>query len=182
MLRIGTVIPLVLIVGAGAATLRANDIASTRAAETKEAPSRLGSAINAEMTKQQSELAARARQLEMRERLVEATARRMSEQAQREQAEAEQRAQSEKKKEAEAKRNVQQLVKVFQAMKPREAARIFEQLDIGIQVMVASRMRDRAVAAMLAAMTPAAATRLTTALALPPKPRAPNGSRAGQVG
>lgn len=57
------------------------------------------------------------------------------------------------------------LVKMYQAMRPKDAARIFERLDIDVQVDVASHMRERAAAAILAEMDPKAASRLTMALA-----------------
>lgn len=57
------------------------------------------------------------------------------------------------------------LVKMYQAMRPKDAAKIFEQLDIGVQVDVASHMRERAAAAILAEMNPKAASALTMALA-----------------
>jgi flagellar motility protein MotE (MotC chaperone) len=57
------------------------------------------------------------------------------------------------------------LVKMYQAMRPRDAARIFERLDLAVQVDVASHMRERAAAAILAEMDPKAASALTMALA-----------------
>jgi flagellar motility protein MotE (MotC chaperone) len=58
-----------------------------------------------------------------------------------------------------------QLVRMYQSMRPKDAARIFEQLELGVQVEVASRMRERAMASILAEMNPKAAGRLTMALA-----------------
>jgi flagellar motility protein MotE (MotC chaperone) len=57
------------------------------------------------------------------------------------------------------------LVKMYQAMRPKDAARIFERLDLAVQVDVASHMRERAAAAILAEMDPKAASALTMALA-----------------
>lgn len=57
------------------------------------------------------------------------------------------------------------LVKMYQSMRPKDAARIFERLDLNVQVDVASRMRERAMALVMAEMDPKAASRLTMALA-----------------
>lgn len=57
------------------------------------------------------------------------------------------------------------LVKMYQSMRPKDAARIFERLDMSVQVDVASHMRERAAAAILAEMDPKAASALTMALA-----------------
>ena len=57
------------------------------------------------------------------------------------------------------------LVRVYERMRPRDAARIIESLDISLQLEVASRMREIKIAAILSAMDPAAARELTNRLA-----------------
>ena len=57
------------------------------------------------------------------------------------------------------------LARIYQAMKPAKAAKVFEQLDINVQMRVAQKMRDRATGAILAAMHPKAAAALSMALA-----------------
>ena len=57
------------------------------------------------------------------------------------------------------------LVKVYETMKPKDAARIFEKLDLGVQLAVAHRMKEAKMAAILAEMDPDAAKSLTMALA-----------------
>ncbi len=59
------------------------------------------------------------------------------------------------------------LVQMYEAMRPKDAARVFQRLDIAMQVDMARRMRRRAMAAILAEMDPAAAERLSVALARP---------------
>ena len=44
------------------------------------------------------------------------------------------------------------LVKIYEAMKPKDAARIFEQLEIGTILLVAERMKERRLAPVLAQM------------------------------
>ena len=64
------------------------------------------------------------------------------------------------------------LARIYQAMKPAKAAKVFEQLDLEVQLGVAKRMRDRSTAMLLAAMTPEGAARLSMALAGRERPRA----------
>ncbi|MBI4183078.1 MAG: hypothetical protein HY521_03655 [Proteobacteria bacterium] len=57
------------------------------------------------------------------------------------------------------------LVKIYEAMKPRDAARIFEQLDLPIVLDVVERMREAKTAPIFAAMDPERAKTLTAAIA-----------------
>ncbi|MFT4912324.1 MAG: flagellar motility protein MotE (MotC chaperone) [Brevundimonas sp.] len=63
------------------------------------------------------------------------------------------------------KEEVDRLVAVYSAMRPREAAAVFVGLDDGIRLPVAAAMRPRSLAAVLAQMPPAAARELTEKLA-----------------
>lgn len=57
------------------------------------------------------------------------------------------------------------LVKIYENMKPKDAAKIFEQLDMGILLDVVERMKEQKVAPILAEMDPAKARQLTSDLA-----------------
>ena len=59
----------------------------------------------------------------------------------------------------------QGLVRVYEAMKPRDAAVIFDDLDMPVLLQVMDRMKDRRAAPVLAAMQPERARELTTQLA-----------------
>lgn len=66
------------------------------------------------------------------------------------------------------KRNDEKLagvVKMYETMKPKDAARIFERLDMGVLLDVARRMEPRKMSAVLAAMDPVTAQELTVELA-----------------
>ncbi|MCK5576285.1 MAG: hypothetical protein KAI28_10750 [Sphingomonadales bacterium] len=67
----------------------------------------------------------------------------------------------------EERENVQldSIVKVYSSMKPKAAAPIFEKLDMDIQVQVATRMKEAKMGLILAAMSEEAAMLLTTELA-----------------
>ena len=61
--------------------------------------------------------------------------------------------------------NWQGLVKLYEAMKPRDAAAIFNDLDKGVLLAVLDRMKDSKAAAVLAAMAPDRARQATADLA-----------------
>jgi len=57
------------------------------------------------------------------------------------------------------------LVSMYEGMKPKDAARIFERLDMGVLLDVVKRMQPRRMSAVLAAMDPVVAQDLTVELA-----------------
>ena len=57
------------------------------------------------------------------------------------------------------------LVKIYEGMKPKDAARIFDTLDLDVLVMVLSRMSERKLSPILAAMNPERARTVTIMLA-----------------
>jgi len=57
------------------------------------------------------------------------------------------------------------LVKIYETMKPREAARILEQLDMAVVLDVLEHMKEAKAAPILAAMDPAKAKTVTAGLA-----------------
>lgn len=58
------------------------------------------------------------------------------------------------------------VVSMYESMKPKDAARIFERLDMGVLIEVAKRMQPRKLSAVLAAMDPVSAQDLTVELAI----------------
>ena len=62
-------------------------------------------------------------------------------------------------------KQLQSLVKVYQNMKPKDAARIFEKLDMPVLLDVVERMKEAKLAPILADMDPAKAKSVTTELA-----------------
>ena len=59
---------------------------------------------------------------------------------------------------------IQGLVKIYESMKPKDAARIFEELDMGTLLMVTERMGARKLAPIMAKMNPVRATEITVEL------------------
>lgn len=60
---------------------------------------------------------------------------------------------------------VDRIVKVYENMKPKEAARIFNEMQITILLPVADRMKEQKLAAIIADMDPIKAKDLTTSIA-----------------
>lgn len=56
------------------------------------------------------------------------------------------------------------LVKIYENMKPKDAARIFEELDMGVLLQVAERMKERSLAPIMAKMNPQRAREVTVEL------------------
>jgi flagellar motility protein MotE (MotC chaperone) len=68
-------------------------------------------------------------------------------------------------RDAEQEKQVASLVKTYSAMKPKDAARIFDNLSDDVLIPVAQAMKSDALAPVLAAMTADAAQKLTVKLA-----------------
>lgn len=60
---------------------------------------------------------------------------------------------------------IDSLVKIYEGMKPKDAARIFDTLDIDVLVSVISKMSERKIAPVMAAMNPERARSITIMLA-----------------
>ena len=59
---------------------------------------------------------------------------------------------------------MQSLVKIYENMKPKDAARIFEELDMDTLLSVAERMKERKLAPVMAKMNPNKAREVTVEL------------------
>ncbi|MDQ7247316.1 MotE family protein [Dongia sedimenti] len=118
-----------------------------------------------QLSKRRAELDAKARQLDERETMVTAAEQRMDQKM------AELKAMQStlqdllKQRSAAEETQFQSLVKIYENMKPKAAAGVFEELDMDILLEVVSRMKERKVAPILAMMTPTKAKELTFELA-----------------
>ena len=73
---------------------------------------------------------------------------------------------------------IRSLVKIYESMKPKDAARIFEELDMPVLLTVVDRMSERKVGAVLAYMSPGRAKDLTVQLAEQRKLKKPGGGQS----
>jgi flagellar motility protein MotE (MotC chaperone) len=128
-------------------------------------PSGAERAILERLQERRQELDTRARELDIRESLMQAAEKRMEGHLA-EIKETEQRitVATQQKDDAQAAR-FKGLVTMYENMKPRDAAKIFDRLEIGVLLEVASKIEPRKMSDILAQMSPDTAQRLTVELA-----------------
>jgi flagellar motility protein MotE (MotC chaperone) len=139
----------------------------------KPAPTRLGTAIEDDLARQRAAVDARARALDMKEKLLAATEKRLTDRGTALRQVAEQLQAETGKAEVKTDERMTSLAKVYSTMKPRDAAIRFAGLDPALQVQIAQRMKERALSALLAQMPADGAAKLTAALAKAPALPAP---------
>lgn len=122
-------------------------------------------AVLESLSKRREELERRAKALDMREQLVGAAEKRLQDRV----AELKQiQADIDKtidRKDEQSEERLASVVKMYESMKPKDAARIFERLDMGVLLDVVKRMSPRKMASVLSQMDPVAAQELTVELA-----------------
>lgn len=119
----------------------------------------------ANLAQRREQLEQRARELDLRESLLAAAEKRIDErinELKKLEASIKQIVQTTDKQEDE---NLRGLVKIYETMKPEEAARIFADLNNAVLLNVVERMKEAKVAAIMAKMDPAKAQDITVQLA-----------------
>ena len=117
------------------------------------------------LQQRRQELETRAREIEVRDSLLKAAERRIEQRLQElKDMEARLTGASAKKDEAEAAK-FKSLVSMYENMKAKDAAKIFDRLDLRILVEVVNAMNPRRMSDILGVMPPEAAERLTVELA-----------------
>jgi flagellar motility protein MotE (MotC chaperone) len=130
-------------------------------------------AVLERLQERRQELDSRARELDLRESMLKAAEKKLETQTAVEEAgggggaKAGPMAQRKEKEEVENAR-FKGVVTMYETMKPKEAAKIFDRLDIRVLLDVASQIKPQIMAAILAQMSPEAAERLTIELAVKP--------------
>ncbi len=118
-----------------------------------------------QLAKRREELDRRARQLDEREALIQAAEQRMDQKM------AELKALQAmvedllKKQSEEQEAELKSLVKLYENMKPKDAAQVFEEMDMDVLLDVVERMNERKAAPILALVTPTRAKEITYELA-----------------
>jgi flagellar motility protein MotE (MotC chaperone) len=122
-------------------------------------------AILESLHERRQQLDNRSRELDMRENLLKAAEKRVEEKvAELKDVEARVKSEMGSRDKAEAQ-HFKDIIAMYENMKPKDAARIFDHLDMKILIEVATQMKPRAMSAILAEMTPATAEKLTVELA-----------------
>ncbi len=122
-------------------------------------------AILERLGERRQELDARARELEIRENLLKSAERRIDGRVNELKTLEQQNGGSAQKKEAEDSAKLKALVTMYENMKAKDAAKIFDRLEMPVLIAVVSQIKPRVMADIMAQMQPEAAERLTTELA-----------------
>ena len=122
-------------------------------------------AILERLGERRQELDARARELEIRENLLKSAERRLDGRVNELKTLEQQAGGSTQKKEAEDAAKLKALVTMYENMKAKDAAKIFDRLEMPILIAVVSQIKPRVMGDIMAQMQPEAAERLTTELA-----------------
>ncbi|WP_375414407.1 MotE family protein [uncultured Bradyrhizobium sp.] len=111
------------------------------------------------------ELEARAREIDIRENLLKSAEKRIEGKVEElKAAESRMGAATEQKKEAEDVR-LKGLVTMYEGMKPKDAAKVFDRLEMNVLFEIASKIAPRKMSDILGLMSPEAAERLTVEMA-----------------
>jgi flagellar motility protein MotE (MotC chaperone) len=130
-------------------------------------------AVLERLAERRTELEARAKELEMRESLVLAAEKRLeSRLAQLKQLEAQINEAVRAKDENEVAR-FKSVITMYENMKAKDAARVFDRLDMRVLVEVATKLNPRRMSDILSQMTPESAEKLTVELATRAKDKPP---------
>jgi flagellar motility protein MotE (MotC chaperone) len=122
-------------------------------------------AVLESLNQRRQELDARARALDVRESLLAATEKKIEARlAEIKETEARINAAAQKKDDAEAAR-FKSLVSMYENMKAKDAAKIFDRLELRILIEVAAQINPRRMSDILAQMSPEVAERLTSEIA-----------------
>ena len=117
------------------------------------------------LQKRREMLDSRASDLELRENLLKAAERRLEERLEELKRVETSVADVDRKRADEEKARLKNLVTMYESMKVKEAARIFEKLDPAVLLDVASLMNPRRLSEIMGQMSPDGAQKLTVALA-----------------
>src|SRR5216683_6396397 len=122
-------------------------------------------AILERLQSRRQELEARAREIEIRESLLKAAEKRIETRAgELKSIEAKASAVNEQKSEADNAR-FKGIVTMYEGMKPKDAARVFDRLEMPVLIEIASQIAPRKMSDIMGLMSPEAAERLTVELA-----------------
>jgi len=177
------VLPMVLVVGTVVLVLKGNNVVMAAAEgisnavaeanaphkdfalDDEEQTSAAEVDVLTSLSKRRLELEGRATDMTMRQNVLAATEKRVDEKIAKLQSLQAEMDKLLAKRDAEQQKQVDSLVKIYAAMKPANAARIFNNLSDDVLIPVAGQMKADALAPILSAMNPDAAQKLTVKLA-----------------
>jgi len=122
-------------------------------------------AVLERLQERRKELEARAREIEIRENLLKSTEKKLNERSEELKAiQTKARAANQQREEEQAER-YKGLVTMYESMKPKDAAKILDRLEMHVLYDVVSKINPRKMADILAQMSPEVAERLTVEIA-----------------
>ena len=117
-----------------------------------------------DLSQRRKELDKEQETLSMRDNVLKATENKLDQKVQELQALQTQVSELMKGYDAQENAKFQSLVKIYENMKPREAAKIFDELDMPMLIQIVTRMKEVRVAPIIAAMSPSKAKELSVEL------------------
>jgi len=127
-----------------------------------DSPEQLG--LQEDLAKRRQQLEAREKSLDTREALMKASEKQIDEKMSEMTQLKNQIEQLLGQQDVQENNRIQSLVKIYSGMKPKDAAAIFNQMDMGVLLKVVSKMSERKASPILAAMETAKANELTVQL------------------
>lgn len=121
-------------------------------------------ALIKQLTERRDQLDQRARDMDSREALIKVAEQRVDQKIKEMEILRAQLQTMVSQADAEQQTQIENLVKIYETMKPKEAARIFEALDMPVLLGVVQRMKPQRTAAVMAEMAPEKAKEITVAL------------------
>ncbi|MDE2376730.1 flagellar protein FlbB [Bradyrhizobium sp.] len=122
-------------------------------------------AILERLQSRRQELEARQREIDIRESLLKATEKRIDSKVEEmKAAESRMSSSAAEQKQAEAQR-LKGLVTMYESMKPKDAARVFDRLEMGVLIEIATQIAPRKMSDIMGLMQSEAAERLTVEMA-----------------
>jgi flagellar motility protein MotE (MotC chaperone) len=116
------------------------------------------------LQQRRQELDARARELDLRETMLKAAEKKLEEQSAAQQTDPAGGSPAKRREEAEMAR-LKGVVTMYEAMKPKDAAKIFDRLDPKVLLELAGQIKPQQMSAIMAQMSPENAERLTVEMA-----------------
>jgi flagellar motility protein MotE (MotC chaperone) len=125
------------------------------------------------LAQRRAELDKRAEEIRDKEATIAAAQKRLDEKLAEARAIEGKIAAAEKARDEAEEARIMSLVKIYEKMKPKDAAQVFERLEMPVLLKVIERMKEAKSAPILAAMDPAKAKAVTVAIAGKDDPKAP---------
>lgn len=152
---------------AGSATDSLPNLSANRAGimDGRKEPSDAERALLESLTERRGQLEERSSEIETRERLLQGAEQRLENRIGELKSIEERLSASAKQREEAEKASLKNLVTMYEVMKPKDAAQIFDRLAHDVLVPVVMQMNPRKMSEILAVMSPEAAEKLTIALA-----------------